>query len=67
MQEEGLLNEGRHNLLLLRNQAHDKRGIAESPHAQLTRARPTACEVGVFSREISQLSKLRPPPLLGAT
>ena len=42
-------------------QAHDKRDIAESLHAQITRARLTACEVGVFSREISH------PPLLGAT
>ena len=25
--------------------------------------RLTACEVGVFSREISQLLKMRPPPL----
>ena len=38
------------------------RGIEESLHAQITRARLTACEVGVFSREISQLSKIRPPP-----
>ena len=62
MQEEGLTNEGRHHLLLLRKQVHDKRGIAESLHAQITRARLTACEVGVFSREISQLSKIRPHP-----
>ena len=61
-QEEGLTNEGRHNLLLLHKQAHDKRGIAESLHAQITRARLTVCEVGVFSREISQLSKIHPPP-----
>ena len=64
MQEEGLTNEGRHHLLLLSKQAHDKRGIAESLHAQITRPRLTACEVGVhvFSREISQLSKICPPP-----
>ena len=56
-------HEGRHApLLLLHKQAHDKRGIAESLHAQITRARLTACEVGVFSREISQLEKIRPPP-----
>ena len=48
-------------------QAHDKRGIEESLHAQITRARLTACEVGVFSREISQPLKIHPPPLLGAT
>ena len=62
VQEEGLTNEGRHHLLLLRKQAHDKRGIAESLHAQIIRARLTVYEVGVFSREISQLSKIRPPP-----
>ena len=62
MQEEGLTNEGRDYLLLLHKQVHDKRGIAESLHAQITRARLTACEVGVFSREISQLLKIRPPP-----
>ena len=55
--------EGRHApLLLLRKQVHDKSGIAESLHVQITRARLTACEVGVFSREISQLSKICPPP-----
>ena len=31
-------------------------------HVQITRARQTACEVGIFSREISQFSKIRPPP-----
>ena len=67
MQEEGLTNEGRHHLLLLHKQAHDKRGIEESLHAQIARARQTVCEVGVFLREISQLSKIGPPPLLGAT
>ena len=35
---------------------HMTRGIAESLHAQITRARLTACEVGVFS-------KIRPPPI----
>ena len=29
---------------------------------QITRARLTVCEVGVFSRETSQLLKIRPPP-----
>ena len=37
-------------------------GIAESLHAYITRARLTACEVGVFLKKISQLSKIRPPP-----
>ena len=47
--------------LVLGNQAHDKRGIAESLHVQITRARLTACEVRgrIFER---QLSKIRPPP-----
>ena len=67
MQEEGLTNEGRHHLLLLDKQAHDKRGNEESLHAQITRARLTVCEVGMFSREISQLWKVCPPPPLGAT
>ena len=49
--EEGLTNEGRHNLLLLYKQADDKRGIADSLHAYTTRARPTEFEVGVFSTE----------------
>ena len=52
-------HEGR-PLLLLRKQAHDKTGIAESLHVKITKARLTACEV--FSREMSQLSKIRPPP-----
>ena len=49
-------------LLLLYRQVHDKRGIAESLLAKLARARLTACEMGVFLREISQLSKICPPP-----
>ena len=49
-------------LLVLCNQAHDKRGFAESLHVQITRARLTACEVGVFSREISQISKIHTHP-----
>ena len=53
VQEEGLTNEGRHHLLLLHKQA-----------LNITRARLTACEVSVFSREISQLSKICPPPFL---
>ena len=64
VQGEGLTNEGRHNLLLLHEQVHDKRGIAESLHTYITRARLTACEVSVFSREISQLSNICPPPSL---
>ena len=43
-------------------QVHDKRGIEESLHVQIIRARLNACEVGIFSREISQLSKICPLP-----
>ena len=64
LQEEGLINEGRHHLLLLHKQVHYKRSIAELLHAYITRARQTACEVGIFSREISQLSQIHPPPSL---
>ena len=32
--------------------------------AYITRARLTVCEVGIFSRETSQLSKIHPPPSL---
>ena len=39
-----------------------KRGIAESLQAQITSARLTVCEVGTFSKEISQFSKIHPPP-----
>ena len=49
VQEKGLTNEGRHHLLLLHNQAHNKRGIAESLHVYITRAGLTACEVGIYS------------------
>ena len=49
VQEEGLTNGGRHHLLL-HKEAHDKRGIVESLHVRITRAR--LCEVGVVSREI---------------
>ena len=45
-------------LLLLHKQVHDERGIAESLHAQITRARLTACEVGIFLTEISQHSNI---------
>ena len=48
VQEEGLTNEGRHHLLLLHKQVHDKRGITESLHAHITKIRLTACELGVF-------------------
>ena len=35
VQEEELTNEGRHYLLLLHKQVHDKRGIAESLHVHV--------------------------------
>ena len=47
MQEDGLTNEGRHNILLLHKQAEDKRGIAESLISYI-RARLTACKVGIL-------------------
>ena len=111
--QETILDEGRHHLLLLHKQTYDKRGIAESLHAYITRAWLTPCEVGVasfpglphfwffgfhsmeeyyhsieckpknknntgeaweretkvgvFSRDISQLLKICPPPSFGAT
>ena len=43
-------------------QVLDKRGIAESQHANTNTARLTACVVGVYLNEISQLSKICPPP-----
>lgn len=61
VQEEGLASEARHHLLYLHKQAHAKRDIAESLHACTNWARLTACEVGVFSREISWLLKRHPP------
>ena len=46
MQEEGLTNEGN-----MHKQVHDDiRGIAESQHAYINRAKLIACEVGIFSR-----------------
>ena len=55
----GETNKGRHHLLLLHKQMHDKWSVAESQQACVHKL--TACEVGVFSRKISQLSKIRPP------
>ena len=63
MQEEGLTNEGRHHLLLLRKQAHDKGGIAESQHTYITIARLTACEVGVFYHNSRRYAHLFEEPL----
>ena len=50
MCKEGLAKEGRHHLLILHEQPHDKTGIAESMHAYIsrTRGRPIAFDVDVF-------------------
>ena len=47
---QDLKNEGRYHLLLLHEQAHDKRGIVESLQAYIARVRVTACKVGIFVR-----------------
>ena len=49
MQEKGLTNEGRHHLLYLHKQMHDKRGIIKSLIQYINQAQLPACEVGVFS------------------
>ena len=48
---EGPKNEGRHRLVLLHKQAHAKGSIAESVRA----AGLNVCEVGVFSKELSNM------------
>ena len=63
LQEEGLTNEGRHDLLWFHKQVLDKRGITELQHANTNTTRLTAYEVGIYLKEISQLSKIPPPPL----
>lgn len=52
--EERLTNKGRYHLLLLHKQAHDKRGIVESQHAYINRAK-TNCMWGIFTRNIITL------------
>ena len=42
-------------------QVHDKICIAETLHVYRNRAGPAMCEMSVFSREISQLSKMSLP------
>ena len=56
-------NENRQHLLLLHKQAQHKRGIPESLHANIYRARLTACG-GCIIERISQLLKIHPPPSL---
>ena len=63
VQEEGVINEGRHHLLLLRKQAHAKLSDIESQHVYIKRARITACELGVFSSNISTTLGNMPTPL----
>ena len=41
VQEEGLKNEGRQHLLLLHDQAHDKRGIEKPLYVYINRAKLT--------------------------
>ena len=53
--QEELTNDGIHP------QVHDKICIAETLHVYRNRAGPAMCEMSVFSREISQLSKMRLP------
>ena len=49
----------------LQKLTHDKRtNFEESQHVYVCNQGQTECEVGAFSREISQLSKIRPPPSL---
>ena len=64
VQEEGLTNEGRHHLLLLHKQVHDKRSIAESLHVYINRVRLTVCEVGwhIFERNITSFTTLENTP-----
>ena len=52
--EERLTNEGRHHLVLLYKQAHDKRGIAESQHAYINRAL-RQLDVRYFHKNITTL------------
>ena len=66
VQEEALTNHSRHHLLLLHKQAHDKRSIKKSLQAYRNTSRLTACELTrwAYSRRISHLSKICPPPSL---
>ena len=58
---EGPTNEGRHHLLFLHKQVHDKRGIEEPLHAYITRAKLTACEAYFREKDHNSL-KIRTPP-----
>ena len=49
--------------LLLQKHAHDKKGISESVHAYINRARVITCGVGVSSRECHNSRKYTDPPL----
>ena len=56
VQEEGLTND-------LHKQAHDKKHFRITNCVHNLGSSVTAFEVGLFSSEISQLLKMRPPPL----
>ena len=47
MKEKGLTNEGRHHLLYLHKQMHDKRGIIKSLIQYINQVLLPVCEVGV--------------------
>ena len=51
MQEKRLTNEGKHHFLLLYKQARDKKGIEESMHVYINRARLTAWEWAYFQEK----------------
>ena len=57
------MNRGRHHLLLLHKQVHDRKDIAGSPHAYIYRARLTACELGIFSKRSIITLQNTPIPL----
>ena len=64
VQEEGLTNEGGHNL---HKQARDKRGIAESLHPYINSTRLIACEVGIFFQKNMATLKNMPISLLNSS
>ena len=63
VQEEGLTNKGRHHLLLLHKQAHDKRGIAELQHVYINRAKLIASWDGrIFEIQSLAVGIITPAP-----
>ena len=53
VQKEALTNEGRHDLLLLHKQVHDKETLQNHCIHIVNNASLTMCEVGIFSWEVS--------------